>query len=294
MRSPHRFLVALLVVTAAPLFAQSHPAPARVDADTAPAVDDEGVRLGLQIGVLTGALGYHDGRSEQDIGALVRWAPTRWFSLSTSPSAVHAVTPPVNGTQSISRSGVVDLPVSASLSHHFGGFLAPVLTGGLGITLPTGDSASGFGSGHAGSSVEIGVGLTPSDNCWLSLGAGHSLSSAASQSAFSSGTGWGDLSAGLSVSQRVSLEAGYDSDLGPLDDPTVGRSTSVGAGFEYAVHGSTMLNVGTAHGLSGSAPKWSIALGIGTAFPTLGHAEAAPLRKAFGSGRSTGVSHRPR
>jgi len=294
MRSPHRFLVALLVVTAAPLYAQSHATPASADADTAQAVDNEGVRLGLQLGVLTGALGYRDGRSEQDIGALVRWAPTRWFALSTSPTAVHAVTPPVNGTQSVSRSGLVDLPVSASLSHHFSGFLAPVLTGGLGISLPTGDSASGFGSGHAGSSAEIGVGLTPSENCWLSLGAGRSLSSAAAQSAFSSSAGWGDLSAGLSVSERVSLEAGYDSDLGPLDDRTTGRSTSVGAGFEYAVHGSTMLNVSTAHGLSGIAPKWSIALGIGTAFPTLGHAEAAPLRKAFSNGRATGISHRPR
>lgn len=294
MRSSNRFLVALLVVAAAPHFAQSQAAPASANADTSEAVDDEGVRLGLQLGVLAGALGYRDGRSEQDAGMLVRWAPTRWFALSASPTTVHSVAPPVNGTQSVSRSGLVDLPVSASLSHHFSGFLAPVLSGGLGISLPTGDTASGFGTGHTGSSIEVGVGLTPSEKTWLSLGAGRSLSSTATQSALSNGAGWGDVGAGLSVSERVALEAGYDSDLGPLDDPTTGRSTSVGAGVEYAVHGSTMLNVSTAHGLSGIAPKWSIALGIGTAFPTLGHAEAAPLRKAFGNSRSAGLSHRLR
>lgn len=293
MRSPHRFLVALLVLSAAPLRAQS-PAPSATTSDTADAVDNEGVRLGLQLGLTTGALGYGDGRSEQALGALVRWAPTRWFALSTSPTAVRSTTPPTSGTQSISRSGLVDLPVSASMSHHFGGRLAPVLTGGLGISLPTGDSTTGFGSGRTGSSVELGVGLTPSQGTWLSVGAGRSLSGVTGQSAFSSGTGWGDISGGLSVSERVSLEAGYDSDLGPLDDPTVGRSTSVSGGVEYAVHGSTMLNVSMAHGLSGVAPEWSIAFGVGTAFPTLGHAETAPLRRAFGNGSSAGLSHRPR
>ena len=179
------------------------------------------------------------------------------------------------------------------MSHHFGGRLAPVLTGGLGVSLPTGDTATGFGSGHAGSSIEFGVGVTPSQATWLSLGAGRSLSGIAGQSAFSSSAGWGDASAGLSVSDRVSLEAGYDSDLGRLDDPTVGRSTSVSGGLEYAVHGSTMLNLGMAHGLSGAAPEWSISFGVGTAFPALGHAETTALRRAYGNGNAGGLSHRP-
>lgn len=294
MHSAHRLFLALLVVPVTCLLAQSPEAALSVSSDTAPAVDNEGVQLGLQFGVLTGALGYQDGRSEQSVGALVRWAPTRWLALSTSPTAVHSTTPPVTGSQSISRSGLVDLPLSASLSHHFSGLLAPVVTGGLGISLPIGDTAIGFGSGRTGSSVEVGVGVSPTEATWLSLGAGRPLSGTAVQSTFSSGAGWGDVSAGLSVSRHASLEAGYDTDLGPIDDPTVGRFTSVSAGVEYTIHGSTMLNVSSAHGLSGIAPKWSIALGIGTAFPTLGHAEAAPLRKAFGGGNGVGLRHRPR
>lgn len=292
MLPPHRILLALLVISSTPLLAQT-PASA-AGSDTTLAVDNEGVRLGLQFGVLTGAFGYHDGRSEQSLGALVRWAPTRWFALSTSPAGVRSTTPPVTGTRPVSRSGLVDLPVSASLSHHFSGPLAPVVSGGLGISLPTGDTASGFGSGRTGSSAEVGMGITPSDAIWLSIGAGRSLAHNAAQSAFTSGAGWGDVSAGLSVSEHASLEAGCDTDLGPLDDPNVGRSTSVSAGIEYAVHGSTMLNLTSSHGLSGIAPKWSVAVGIGTAFPTLGHAEAAPLRKAFGSSNAVGLKHRPR
>lgn len=287
-----QLLLALLVASAAPLAAQEASKPqAASPADSAQDLDDEGVRLGLQFGVTTGALAYRDGRSEQALGAVIRWAPVRWFSLSTTPTAVHSSTPPITGTTALTRDGLVDLPVAATLSHHFDARLAPTFTGGLGFTLPVGDSATGFGSGRVGTELEIGAGITPSARTWVSVGAGRSLSSVAAQSAFSSGAGWGDLSAGVSVNDRVSLEGGFDTDLGPVDDPTVGHSRSFSGGFGFQVTGPTMLNVSASHGVSGIAPKWSFAVGIGTAFPVLGHASPAPLRKAFGGSSHTGLPH---
>src|SRR3979409_1929766 len=81
-----RRLVPTLLLSAAPLGAQVAPHPTVVGADTSEsAVDEGGVRLGLQSGVASGALRYGGGRSEQALGAVIRWAPTRWLSLSASP-----------------------------------------------------------------------------------------------------------------------------------------------------------------------------------------------------------------
>ena len=288
-----RLLVPALVLAAtSPVAAQTSSPAAAQSADTV-RLDDEGVRLGFQFGVTSGALGYRDGRTEQALGAIVRWAPIHWFSLSVTPTGVHSTTPPVSGSRPVSRSGLVDLPVTATVSHRFDSRFAPQLTGGVGISLPTGDTASGFGSGKFGTELEIGAGISPTDRTWLSVGAGRSMSSVAMQSAFTGASGWGDVSVGGSVSERVSVDAGYDSDLGPVEDPTVGRSTSMNAALGYVVHGATSVNVGASRGLSGIAPRWSLALGVGTAFPVLGHANAAPLAKAFGNSSRTGLSHRP-
>ncbi len=292
MLSFRQLVPALLVAASLPAAAQI-PKPATVaSADTA-TVDDEGVRLGFQFGVTSGALGYRDGRTEQALGAIVRWAPVHWFSLSATPTGVHSTTPPISGSQQVSRSGLVDLPVTATVSHHFDSPFSPQLTGGVGVSLPVGDTATGFGSGKFGTELEIGAGISPTDRTWLSVGAGRSMSGVAMQSAFTSASGWGDVSAGCSLSERLSLDAGYDSDLGAVEDPTVGRSTSMNAALGYVIHGSTSVNIGASHGLSGAAPRWSLAFGIGTAFPVLGHANAAPLAKAFGNSSRTGLSHRP-
>ncbi|MEO8622068.1 MAG: hypothetical protein ABI625_13445 [bacterium] len=37
----------------------------------------------LLFGIAGGALSYDGGRSEQALGAVLRWVPTSWFSLST-------------------------------------------------------------------------------------------------------------------------------------------------------------------------------------------------------------------
>jgi hypothetical protein len=284
---PLRYQVAALLLAVAPLAAQQTPtaAPVAVD-DTDTGVDDEGVRLGLQFGVATGALHYKEGRSEQALGALIRWAPTRWFSLSATPSGVR-VEEPVSSTPQGPRSGLTDLPVEATVIHTFLATYKPTLSGSFGIMLPLGDTAGGFGTGRVGSSLSVGLGLAPSDRIWTHLGAGRSLSGFTTQSAVTAGDGWGDASAGFSVTERWSLSAGFSSDLGSYD-PTLGRSMSVSGGVDMAVVGATTLHLNASHGLGGAAPTWSLGMAFGTAFPYLNHLGASSslgqANQLFGGG----------
>jgi len=107
------------------------------------------------------------------------------------------------------------------------------------------------------------------------------------QSAFSSGSGWGDASAGVSLTERFSVSGGYSTDFGAVDS-TVGHSTSIDGGLAVVVKGPTTLNVNASHGMSGLAPRWSLAIGLGTAFPYLNHVGAGSpidaLRGTFGGG----------
>ena len=99
--------------------------------------------------------------------------------------------------------GVVDLPVDATLSHDFKAPWSPGVALALGVSLPLGDTASGFGAGKAGYSTSVGLGFSPAERLWVHLGAGRSLTDVAMQSAFASGSGWGDASAGVSADGAV-------------------------------------------------------------------------------------------
>ena len=227
--------------------------------------------LPVQFGVAAGALHYQGGRQEQALGAVLRWYMQPWLSLGTTPTMVRAQEPAISpATGTTSRSGLTDIPVEATLSHGFGGPLSVSLSGTFAVTLPVGDTAKGLGAGAMGSSVSAGLGFAPAEGVWVYAGAGRSLTRFAVQSAFSSGTGWGDVSAGYSLTDRVSVSAGYSTDLGAVDS-TLGRSTSLDGGLSFGLGGKTTLNLTTSHRLSGSAPDWSLAIGIGTAFPYLTH-----------------------
>lgn len=297
---PISFSLCALLAVAAPLAAQTalhqsvlpggHPdtLSASRPPDAPDASDDEGVPLGLQFGMATGALHYAEGRSEQSLGAVVRWAPVASFNLSTTPTAIRASIPAVApSSRAVTQSGLVDLPVEATVAHAFHTRFAPTVSVGFGVTLPVGDSVSGFGTGRVGYSTSASFGFAPTDRVWVHLGAGRSLSGLSVQSAFTGANGWGDGSAGYSLSDRVSASGGYSTDLGAVD-PAIGRSTSVNGGLALALRGPLTLNVTTSHGMHGAAPRWGMVMGIGTAFPYLRHLDSgAPgdlLHNAFGGG----------
>ena len=287
-------LTALAVtLLAVPALAQRAPAktasaPAVV-ADTSES-DDADVgegKPGLQYGLASGGLKYPGGRTEQGFGGVLRWVPLQWLSLSTTPTFVRVHEPAAGTTPSVSRTGLVDLPLEASVSHAFKAHYSPTVSFGLGASLPVGDTASGFGSGAAGYSASLGAGFAPAENVWLHASAGKSLSGFSAQSAFAAGSGWADVSGGTSLTPRVSVGTGYSSDFGAVD-PLIGRSRSVSGNVAFVISGPTTFNVSGTRGLSGAAPDYSISLALGTAFPYLNHLGAgsalSTLRTMAGGG----------
>ena len=283
-----------LSVSTSPIMAQAQKKVVKPVAksakDTSQSDVDDGDDAGshFQFGIAGGSLQYTGGRTEQALGAVVRWVPQSWLSLSATPTSARASEPALSATTAaVTRGGLTDLPLEATLSHGFGGAFSPSVAGSFGVTLPVGDTASGLGSGELGTSISGGVGFSPSEKLWVHLGAGRSLSRFAVQSAFSSGTGWGDVSAGYALTNRFSVSGGYSSDLGVVDS-TFGRSASIEGGVSVVLSGSTTFNANASQGVSGSAPRWSFAFGFGTAFPYLNHlgarSAAESLQETFGGG----------
>ena len=284
MSSIHRYLTALVLMTS-PLLAQQPENKAPTAADTSHDDEAEVRPFPLEFGVAGGALSYEGGRSEQALGAVIRWVTTPWLSFSATPTMVHVREPSATTVGAFQgSSGIVDLPLDATLSHAFKAPWSPGVAAAFGVSLPLGDTASGFGAGKMGYSASVGLGFSPSERVWVHLGAGRSLGDVIMQSAFTSTNGWGDASAGVSITDRFSLNGGYSTDIGAVDS-TVGRSRSIDGGFSFVVRGPTTFNLSASRGVSGLAPRWSIALGLGTAFPYLNHLGAGDqLRNAFAGG----------
>jgi hypothetical protein len=239
-------------------------------------------------GLAGGALNYGEGRDEQAIGAVLRWVAADWFSLSVTPTSVRAHEAAVATFPATTHSGLTDVPVEATFSHGFDGVAwSPSVAGSLSVTLPVGDSASGLGSGELGYATSGGIGFSPAERVWIHLGGGRSLTRFSVQSAFSSGTGWGDASVGVSVTDRFDVSTGYSTDLGAVDS-TLGRSTSINGGLSFKAGRAGTVNVTGGHHLTGAAPRWSLSLGVGTAFPYLNHLGGSSLnttlQEAFGGG----------
>src|SRR5215213_9943717 len=276
-----RLYLGVLLMLAGPLAAQSakkeQPAAA-----TARQAEAEAKPFPVQFGVAGGALSYEGGRQEQALGAVLRWVAAPWLSLSATPTAVHVKEPSSLAAGGFEgQSGLVDLPVDATVEHGFEAPWSPGVALALGVSLPLGDTATGFGAGKVGYSASAGVGFSPASRVWVHLGAGRSLTDVAMQSAFSSGTGWGDASGGVSLTDRIGVSGGYSTDLGGVDS-TVGHSRSINGGLSYVVRGPATVNLNASHGVSGLAPRWSLAIGLGTAFPYLSHIGAGSPLGALG------------
>src|SRR5215213_2584920 len=270
-----------LLLLASPLAAQSaekeQPAPAVGTAE-----GDEEKAFPLQFGVAGGALSYEGGRQEQALGAVLRWVATPWLSLSATPTTVHVKEPSaLTAGTFVGRTGIVDLPLDATVEHGFKAPWSPGVAFALGVSLPLGDTATGFGAGKVGYSASAGFGFSPAERVWVHLGAGRSLTDVVMQSAFTSGTGWGDASGGVSLTDRIGVSGGYSTDLGGVDS-TVGHSRSINGGLSYVVKGPATVNLNASHGVSGLAPRWSLAIGLGTAFPYLSHIGAGSPLGALG------------
>lgn len=261
--------------------------------DSLHADDEGGVQARVTAGLTVGALNYPAGRTERATSATLRYRPVAWFSVAATPTFAHTEQPAaIAGRRPVTATGITDLPVEIGAEHAFDIPLSPDLGLGLGITLPLGDSATGLGAGHMGASLSLSGGISPIDHVGLHASLGRSLTDFSIQSSYSSGaTGFGDAGVSVEVNDGLSFNVGVDGDVGRVDAQN-GRSSSLTAGVNVSTPTMGAISLNASHGVSGMAPSWSVALGIGSDFAAVGTTSArslrtatSQLRRAFGGGR---------
>lgn len=151
----------------------------------------------VDAGVTTGLARFGDMRSEEVLTGILQVHPQPWLSLSAIPSVVR-VSDTVAG-QTVSQSGLGDLPLVLSADRSLPGAWSPVVGAALIATLPVGNATCGLGSGGMGYGVDGGIGVAPTAQWRFSASASRSLGGLGAQSA---------LSAPRATALR--FESGYD------------------------------------------------------------------------------------
>jgi hypothetical protein len=157
---PIRLCLGALLIAASPLAAQT----AKQDAPAGPSAArqaEEDRPFPVQFGLAGGALSYEGGRKEQALGAVVRWVAVPWLSFSATPTMVRVQEPTTTVGPIPGRTGVVDLPLEATAEHTFEAPWSPGLALAMGVSLPLGDTATGFGAGKVGYSASAGWATPP-------------------------------------------------------------------------------------------------------------------------------------
>lgn len=237
-------------------------------------------------GATAGALGLSDGRTQTGVTAVLRWHPGGGFALGATPAFAQSSYPSSLGGGS--SSGLTDLPVEASYDHTFAGVIPTTLGAAFGVSLPVGDTATGFGSGSVGYSINGGVNVQASDQLSIYFGAGRPLSDFTSASALGgSGSTWGDLEGTYQFTDRVGGTLGFDGDFTSSD--SLGAARALVGGVAIGVNGPLTLTLNAAKGVSGPAASWQFSVGLGTDFANLQSlGSSSPVQRVVGAlgGRS--------
>ena len=240
-------------------------------------------------GTAVGQLSFTNGSRESALGVTIAAHVWDWLDISVNPTYAWAESPSVQVgplVQPARRvSGLTDLPLNLWASHELPGAWSPSIGFSLGITLPTGDTAT-LGSGQLGLGAGIDVAFSPTDQFAFDVGAERSLSngystglaaSAATSLALSGRIKSGAVSYGLSISGDVgAVPSGFE------------NARSVAAGVGIPLDGGMSVNVAASAGLTAGSPAWAFSVGVGTTPSGVAAASIAPyqmLRHAFGGGR---------
>lgn len=205
-----------------------------------------------------GAVQLSDSASFRAFGGVFQYRPLDWLSLGAAPSIV-------SGTASGSTtSGFGDLPVGLEASGALPAPSSPELAAAVILTLPTGRAACGLGAGVGHVGLDLGAGLSPSEAVHLSIAASRSLSGVVTQSSFDPpGATWLNIDGDIDLTPRWTLSLSWGGDLGGQD--TAAAPGEVGAGARYSLGGPLTMAVDVIHGVAGDAPRWGVALSVGTA-----------------------------
>lgn len=212
-------------------------------------------------GVSGGAASFRNGSTSQAMTATLQYSPLSWLSLSVSPAFAKAT----DSTGRFSTSGVTDLPVAAGAWHTFHGGWYPTLGFSLGVTLPIGDTATGFGNGKATMGASLGLSASPVPTVHLSVGAGRGFTGASSGSTFAAGTTTSFIAeASTDVGERATVGLSYGEDFGSTASEPLAKV--FGGGVSYALAGPLAVTLDASHGFGVASAKWLVSLGVGTAF----------------------------
>ncbi len=215
-------------------------------------------------GISVGAVKLADGASQTDLNGIVGLAPAEWLSITATLSEVH-ITQPVSGS-TLTSNGVGDLPITIGAERSFPGRGDIALGASFDISLPTGNSAAGLGTGSTAMSAGLGVGGSPGPRVRLAAAASRSLSGDAGTSAFSPTRATSLAFEGqYAFTPRWSGALSLAADVGPADS-ALALDRSIGIGARYVVHGPVAFTLDAAHGLTSTAPRWAIVVGFGTTF----------------------------
>lgn len=297
---PLRIPLLAAALAAAPLALSAQSASTPADTSSAHSASKSGDASAgdatptVTYGATAGTLSLSDGRTQRGVTAVVRWHPLAGLALGVTPAFAQSSYPASLGGGS--ASGLTDLPVELSYDHAFSGSLPTTLGLSFGVSLPVGDTATGFGSGTVGYSVDGGASFQPMDKLSLHVGAGRSLTDYSFSGALGgSNAAWGDLEGSYQFTDRVGGTLGLDGDLTSGD--SLGAARTLVGGVSYAVAGPLTLTVNAAHGISGPAASWQFAVGIGTDFAGLQSlGSSSPVQRIVGAlgGRShAGSTGRP-
>lgn len=244
-------------------------------------------------GAIGGAAGLRSDGSMQAVSALFEYKPLPWLTLSANPAVDRVSVPATTGNSTVASTGPTDLPLGISAAHEIPNApLSPTLGAGIELSLPTGNSSNGLGSGQTGFAGELGAGISPTDNLALDLNLWHPFAGDGVNSAIDAprATSIG-LEAGYDWTDRINTSIGYSADVGPADSGAV-LPQSIAAGFVFAIAKPLALTVNGARGITSGAPRWLISVGIGTAFsginPVGPNSLFGRLRHGLGRGANRG------
>ena len=237
-------------------------------------------------------LRFTDTTSLGALGGVLEYRPLSWLRFDVAPTLVRAT----NGATT--TSGLGDLPLALEASTTLPSPLKPELAASLIATLPTGRAACGLGSGVANVGVELGAGITPSQHVHLSADASRSFAGAITLSSLDQPQStWIDIDGDIDLAPRWTLSLSAGGDVGGADSGGGPADREVGTGLSYALRGSFGLTVDVTHRLAGTAPRWGVALSLGSVSTGLSALNSlSPLelqRQVFvgGGGSSGGIGH---
>lgn len=216
-------------------------------------------------GVTAGAATLNDHQKDRAFTATLQWQARPWLGFSVAPGYLHAEND--SGGIAFTSTGFADLPVSADVSYGFDDApWSPDLGSSLTITLPTGLSRCGLGTGGTGVGIDLGVGVQPTDPLHLAVSTSRDLSGVGAASLLDPPHATAlSFEASYEFSPRVSGSFSFGGDFGTPDSgETLPRA--IGGGTTIHIRGPIALALSGSHGLTSGSPKWALSIGIGTAF----------------------------